>query len=137
MYNLRRLFYFMIMKIDLNYLKYQIKAFIFDDFLQKEASLILNSDEPETYCREYIKELKVNQEHEAQLRLKFRQMIDRAYSKRIPLGQDLFECKDYEEAYLRRQQYLSTLSYKQSIFAYFNKFVILIILIALVVVMVF
>ena len=65
--------------MDLNYLKYQLKCFLLSDFKINETKLILNSQEPETFCRNYLSTLKLKKEHETALRLQFRKLIDTAY----------------------------------------------------------
>lgn len=111
--------------MDLNYLKYQLKCFLLSDFKINETKLILNSQEPETFCRTYLSSLKLKKEHETALRLQFRKLIDTAYEHRIPLGQDLFDCADLEEAYLKRQQYLAFITQKYQLLSLFNKLILL------------
>lgn len=111
--------------MDLNYIKYQLKSFFISDFRYKEKADILNNPEPEIFARDYVKSLKLNEKHTTLLRLKFRMLIDKAYSDGVPLGIEQGNFQSMEDAYLFRQKYLEQFYLDTSLLSFINKTIII------------
>ena len=57
-----------IMKLDLHYLKYELKGYLISDFKSREIMELLNDLEPEKYLQEYVLSLKLQDENKEKVR---------------------------------------------------------------------
>ncbi|WP_331853559.1 hypothetical protein [Succinivibrio sp.] len=93
--------------MDIRYLLFRIKCLCVSDFRYNMISSILNSNEPETFCRSMLKDFGFNKKHENIVRIEFRKIIQDAYDNHVPLADELLNNQTAEDAYLARQKYLS------------------------------
>lgn len=118
------------------YIKYVLKSFFISDFKSNEIANILNDLEPEKFSREYLKSLRLDEKHEAELRIKLRVIIDKAYESKVPLGLEKGQFASIEEAYLFRQQYIAQYSQTNSILSILNKYTLLLIIASIAVILI-
>ncbi|WP_406022201.1 hypothetical protein [Succinivibrio sp.] len=93
--------------MDIRYILFRLKCLCVSDYRYSIISAILNSNEPETFCRSILKEFGFNKKHENIVRIEFRKIIQDAYNNKVPLADDLLDNLSAEDAYLVRQKYLS------------------------------
>ena len=86
--------------------------------------------------REYLKSLRLDEKHEAELRIKLRVIIDKAYEAKVPLGLEKGQFASIEEAYLFRQQYIAQYSQTNSILSILNKYTLLLIIASIAVILI-
>ena len=72
------------MKLDLHYLKYELKGYLISDFKSREIMELLNDLEPEKYLQEYVLSLKLQDENKEKVSLRLRHILENA-KKQISL----------------------------------------------------
>lgn len=113
------------MKFDFNYLKYQLKSFIFSDFKSLEISRLLNNLEPEDYIERYISMLDINNVHSKIESLRLKKILEKAKEANVPLSIDYGQYKNPEDAYLARQRYINLLIQKEQFLSHISKSILL------------
>lgn len=66
------------MKLDLHYLKYELKGYLISDFKSREIMELLNDLEPEKYLQEYVLSLKLQDENKEKVSLRLRHILENA-----------------------------------------------------------
>lgn len=104
------------MKLDLHYLKYELKGYLISDFKSREIMELLNDLEPEKYLQEYVLSLKLQDENKEKVSLRLRHILENTKKANIPLGIEFEPYPNAEEAYLAKQRYINVLVQKKSIY---------------------
>lgn len=125
------------MKIDLNYLTYQIKSHLYSDFKSNEIASLLNDLEPEKYIQEYVLSLHLNKENEEKVSLRLRHILENAKSEQIPLSIEYEPYANEEDAYLARQRYINVLVQKEQLLSFISKSIFLLVITAVCLLVIF
>lgn len=118
------------MKIDLNYLTYQIKSHLYSDFRSNEIASLLNDLDPEKYLQEYVLSLHLHKENEDKVSLRLRHILENAKNEHIPLSIEYEPYANEEEAYLARQRYINVLVQKEQFLSFISKAIFLMVITA-------
>uniref|UniRef100_UPI00402ABF1D hypothetical protein n=1 Tax=Succinivibrio sp. TaxID=2053619 RepID=UPI00402ABF1D len=113
------------MKLDLHYLKYELKGYLISDFKSREIMELLNDLEPEKYLQEYVLSLKLQDENKEKVSLRLRHILENTKKANIPLGIEFEPYPNAEEAYLAKQRYINVIVQKEEYLSIISKTVFL------------
>lgn len=89
---------------------------------------ILNSTDPDKSLQEYLLIKKGSKRSKAAFTRRFREIYSKAKQDQIPMGIELKNCRNYEDAYLLRQRFLTRYFAQQDNFQTITALLILILI---------
>ena len=119
------------MKLDLHYLKYELKGYLISDFKSREIMELLNDLVPEKHLQEYLLSLKLHDENKEKVSLRLRHILENAKNANIHLGIEFEPYPNEEDAYLAKQRYINVLVQKEEYLSFISKSVFLVVLTAI------